>query len=291
MNFVQSPDVDDYAALFSLSRNLKLKNVLQINEMRASMIGAYTDYLAQGGNVEAINPVGLTNDQKEILHKLYGSPPKKLSFISSLRDDNAHKVCAMCGSFGSETLDHVLPKGQYPEFSVFSSNLVPACPCNSKRSDTAKGLGAGQRVLHPYFDSCLSGRLISMDIGGPPGDVVLISLKNLVSPILQHRQAVQFHIDNVVMKTAVIGYLEAMWAQLWREPDLIIPGLPASAIGMKVLKRSVVKELRRLDQRHGSKNNWESIFVSGLLTPDILQWLAAHISARYAPGPGATRLL
>lgn len=283
MNFVPAPNVDDYSVIFNLCRNHKLKYFPELSNMQASLISAYTLYRAQNGNVDAIPPAGLEEIQSDALHYYYNSPSKEVSFINTIRDDNAHKVCAMCGSFGSETLDHVLPQAEYPEFSVLSSNLVPACPCNSKRSNTAKGAVPGERVLHPYFDRCLSNRLVVMQIDGAPEEVVLISLKMVMPSVAPYELAVKFHIENVVLKTAVINHLETKWTHLGRSPDLIIPTLTNNIISVRSLKRLVIKELRRLDTLHGSKNNWDSIFVAGLLDGEILKWVAARHNLKFAP--------
>lgn len=69
--------------------------------------------------------------------------------------------CPMCGSLHSGTLDHIFPQSDYPEFAVFSRNLVPACKCNSKRQNDLLGDGQGERILHPYYDVCLGERLLS----------------------------------------------------------------------------------------------------------------------------------
>lgn len=59
--------------------------------------------------------------------------------------------CPFCGFGQASTLDHFLSKACYPEFSVLSTNLVPAC------TDCNKGKGASvvtynSQMLHPYFE-------------------------------------------------------------------------------------------------------------------------------------------
>jgi len=65
----------------------------------------------------------------------------------------ANDKCPFCGGIGQpNTLDHYLPKANYPVFSVHPANLIPSCrDCNTgKNNDIA--LEAGQQILHPYFD-------------------------------------------------------------------------------------------------------------------------------------------
>ena len=66
----------------------------------------------------------------------------------------AHDECPYCGGVGVVgTLDHFLPKAQFPTYSVLPLNLVPACrDCNS-------GMGRNFLIdpnlqpLHPYIDA------------------------------------------------------------------------------------------------------------------------------------------
>lgn len=63
--------------------------------------------------------------------------------------------CPYCGIAETSTLDHYLPKEKYPQFAVFSKNLVPCCsPCNELKTDLVLNAGTSVRVfLHPYFDA------------------------------------------------------------------------------------------------------------------------------------------
>lgn len=65
----------------------------------------------------------------------------------------ANDKCPFCGGIGCpKTLDHYLPKANYPQFSVVPSNLIPACrDCNTGKSNTLASI-ASEQVLHPYFD-------------------------------------------------------------------------------------------------------------------------------------------
>jgi hypothetical protein len=63
--------------------------------------------------------------------------------------------CPFCGGLGhAETLDHYLPKANFPSFSVHPSNLVPCCRrCNSAKK-ALFGMQEHEQTLHPYLDRC-----------------------------------------------------------------------------------------------------------------------------------------
>lgn len=62
--------------------------------------------------------------------------------------------CPFCGDIGHVfTLDHFLPKANFPLYSVLPANLVPCCrDCNSDKLNSFSETREEQ-TLHPYFDS------------------------------------------------------------------------------------------------------------------------------------------
>ncbi len=60
--------------------------------------------------------------------------------------------CPLCGQRTVSTLDHHLPKDQYPLLAVVPVNLVPACGDCNKVKTNAIPHTEGEQTLHPYFD-------------------------------------------------------------------------------------------------------------------------------------------
>lgn len=62
-------------------------------------------------------------------------------------------LCPFCGGLGHvHTLDHYLPKSNFPVYSVLPANLVPCCrDCNTGKG-AAFGHHAHDQTLHPYLD-------------------------------------------------------------------------------------------------------------------------------------------
>lgn len=74
---------------------------------------------------------------------------KKIGSISSsiLRENGG--TCAVCDSH-ADTLDHVLPKTKYVQYTITPVNLVPLCSrCN--RVKDAKLTENDRIIFHPYF--------------------------------------------------------------------------------------------------------------------------------------------
>lgn len=88
-------------------------------------------------------PNGYVNQDKTDLINLYTSGNSRLvklkNSITTVLDNRAMNTCQYCtiGPVGS--LDHIIPKDEFPEFSVNPKNLIPSCTtCNSHKSENWK---------------------------------------------------------------------------------------------------------------------------------------------------------
>ncbi|WP_374436757.1 hypothetical protein [Tabrizicola sp.] len=286
MNRLDPPNYfDDDAALDALALNRRLKCHPQFAAQVPAIKGGYAQYVAASGNAHSVANVALPEPIKAQLKALYASPSKELPHIDRIREQSDANCCPMCGSFHSGTLDHLLPKAVYPVFAIFSRNLVPACMCNSKRTEQVIG-AADERILHPYFDDVLRERLFVArfeELGLAPR----ITLRPLLA--LGHPQAaaVRFHMTNVVERTSILRYLRTSWTNVLRRPSLAAAELRVTPASRQALADTITTELHRQDDTFGSRNNWRSVFLAGLLDNQTLDWLFAafEMPGREQDGP------
>lgn len=278
MNKIPRPAIDDRLALTNLANNRKAGSFPHLQASVAMIQQAYTQYEVASGNAFRVVATAIPPLVESHLKAHYKSPPKDLAHIKELRRGEGHLMCPMCGSTHRGTLDHLLPQDGYGVFSVFSLNLVPACKCNSLRQELLIGANPGERILHPYFDSCLSTRLIKAKIDDL-GPVPKISLELCVDHGHPEYAAISFHVRSIVQRTHISGFLTNMWAKLCRQPNQVIRALETNPSSYNALKRLLIKELRLLDSFHGGRNNWHSIFIAGLLDRSVLTWLFVQMNA------------
>ena len=291
MKRLSPPDFfNDHVALVTLSQNSLLNShphvLPHVNKLRA----AYRHYVVTKGDATKFDELDLPDPVRNYLRGHYKSPPKDLAHIAEIREKSAIKVCSMCGSLHCGTLDHVLPRANFPEFAVFGPNLVPAChPCNAKRGTNVVGPGAGERVLHPYFDDCLADRLVSArftDLGLIPDT----SLRVLMDPADPRAAAVRFHVETIIETSGAVDKAAESWVKLMRRPGQISTDLEENPLSPNHLRMILQRELKRLDDFHESKNNWLSMFVAGLLDDGVVDWLFGRFIQpnRLPDGPLAT---
>src|SRR5262249_226983 len=154
----------------------------------------------------------------------------------------------------------VFPQGTFPELAIFSKNLVPACICNTLRQDSYVGPQPGERVLHPYFDSRLSQRLVRATLTPTNGNYHEPSIT--IEPCIPNNDpllpALSYHLENVVLCTHVLAYLDVSWLKLLRLPQSFSILIPNGAFTMTDLDQAINEALQIIDSRRSTPNNWES---------------------------------
>lgn len=118
------------------------------------------------GNLYALPPISADGDpivinslKKSELVKIYdqyfraGNKPARRIYDSIL--NAAQEKCPFCGGIGTpRNLDHFLPKANYPQFSIFPSNLVPSCrDCNMDGKAQNFATSSEEQIIQPYSDS------------------------------------------------------------------------------------------------------------------------------------------
>ncbi|MGC4008893.1 MAG: hypothetical protein QM805_07880 [Pseudomonas sp.] len=286
MNRIPRPTFDDHAAFQNLANNKNLGSFPHLQGVVAAIQQGYVQYESALGNAFNVAQVVVSPAVEDYLKAHYNSPPKDLKHITALREATEHLTCPMCGSFHRGTLDHLLPKGSYAAFAIFSLNLVPACKCNIKRQELLIGPSPNERILHPYFDDCLAERLIAAHFDDL-GPIPKVQLRLCVNNTHPEYAAIAFHFNSIVERTAITGYLRDRWIDLCRKPSLIIRAFKENPESHEELQEVLTEELELLDDTHQSKNNWNSIFVAGLLDKNVSDWLfqQMYIPNRLPNGP------
>jgi hypothetical protein len=270
------PNVRDNGFIDELSDNplLSATSYPHLKRELAAVKNGYQNYDDNHGNVLGIASLKLSDNLEAALIKHYNSPPISITYLNKLRDSSPD-VCPMCGGFHPTTLDHILPKDDYPAWSLYSKNLVPACGCNMKRGSAVKGSTQGARVLHPYFDAILNDRHLTCEISNA-GDFrwikASISYVNLLHPEIA---SIKYHTVNIILKIGIEKWFRGEVSKLYENPRTVIKTLPKrDPIQPHEIEAYIQDCLDDYDEEFGTPNNWHSIFIHGLLNAlHIHQWL------------------
>lgn len=240
---------------------------------RTNWEDAYKNYIAGGGDTWKILPQAFAVDVSVEQRKLYDSR-KSSGPIRRIRSTTV-ACCPMCGSETTNTIDHFLPRNSYPEFSIFTRNLVPCCGlCNSGAKKTIIKGTSPERFLHPYFDQLLSTAIWRVEFVAP---LAAVRFHPVPEPGLAPDDIarVRFHLENVFAEP-FYRTLATTWANL---PQSIRDRL--ANLGT-ITSADVQQELGfRLQQEVTAMrpNSWSAGFIRGLAyDPAALGFVAASVN-------------
>lgn len=266
---------DNENALNVLSENKRLSSYPDLKVMRAHIEFQYQHYLGVKGNVLELNaPISLDMKLAVCLRSHYSGNIAALDFIKKIRKSLSPRVCPMCGSPKTGQVDHITPKDEYPEFAIYSYNLVPACDCNALKGIVFRNVLTNERVLHPYFDEILKKRLTYLSFK-KNGIYPIIEVEIVVG--VSNERNVRYHINNILKKTNVVEFAIQLWGQISDDPNsLLFLSTEDFPVTEDLVEKSLVKILSMKDREFGTPNNWYSMFFGGILIAQD-RWAIKHI--------------
>ncbi len=149
---------ETFAICISRVRNRAIRRALIA--IRPDIEAAAADYVVKADNAELyripqVDPIGTVPGTEMV--RTYdgrmaqkGQPGRPIYDRLKLLPDNDR--CPFCDLRNVSTLDHFLPKQDYPIFAVTPVNLVGCCADCNKLKHAAIPMNANNTVLHPYFD-------------------------------------------------------------------------------------------------------------------------------------------
>lgn len=235
----------------------------------ADWIAAYGRYRQNQGNPFAINPHDFGEDVGDLQYKLYDTR-KRSGELARMRRKKGLLSCPVCGSPVTGDLDHYLPRGSYPEFSIMRVNLVPACThCNSGvKGGTVHG-GAPRRFIHPYYDQWADQPLWSVEIV-PPFEAATFRPTPVPDLPEPQDQIVAFHLNHV-LGDQFHRSMENEWSTY---PRQIGTRRPAPDLNFVLHQVGIDLEVAVIARGH---NSWLAALLRGLgSNAAALQYVQQH---------------
>jgi hypothetical protein len=219
-------------------------------------------YEAAGGNPWIVKPTIFSPDIRIELKELYKTR-RSSGHIKRIRDYHFSGSCPLCGSLATGSVDHYLPRSIFPEFSIYSLNLIPACSsCNSEeKGATYIGVKSPARIIHPYFDKLADKPILSVSFT-PPYNAVKLSAASAPGLAGNELDIVGFHLHEV-LGDAFRKYITNLWSTLPRTVAELSE-IPASSITLADTQRQVQWLFKSSIYTNGL-NSWPTGFYRGLL--------------------------
>lgn len=125
-----------------------------INDVRGQFDAYRTGF--EGNNLARLEPLELSDSQKEELCSLYSYKAKKFRELRRTltvdEQNRPHETCPYCTIGPINSFDHFLPQSEFAELSDNPLNLIPACTeCNGHKNNVWRKNG-GSLFLNLYTD-------------------------------------------------------------------------------------------------------------------------------------------
>lgn len=135
-------------------RSGKTKDIVE--SLDADIQGCFSVYNARFSNdtLQELEALTVSEEQKKALLDMYSFRMRPfqelLKVLTTDANNRISNICPNCTVGIVESLDHCIPKSEFPEFSDNLLNLMPCCMyCNSKKSSVWRK--RGQRVFLNLF--------------------------------------------------------------------------------------------------------------------------------------------
>lgn len=201
------------------------------------------------------------------LYKLYDSINDKFKEeIQKISGD----VCPYCGIDRPSHLDHFIPRSKFPEFSIYSSNLIYVCSiCNSKYKGDKILNSKGERIFfNPYFDNFietiqfLKCRIIVNDIY-PKFEFYIEDLSKTNS---YEYMIMKNHFEAMNLKINYMNQIVNQKFKRFRNRYVNLKERTYYEISLEQIKNSIEETLR--EHQQDNINNWEKVFWESLKDSD-----------------------
>lgn len=168
-------------------------------------------------------------------------------------------ICPLCSHRLVETLDHYLPKSDFPRLAVTPINLVPSCSTCNKGKLTSSPNKAEEETLHPYYDNIENDDWLSAKVNrtNPPTISYFVNPPNNWSNLLKER--VKYHFEAFELNKLYSTQAAVLVRGLNYRLESIYNSLGADGVE-KYLSEEF--ESRYADDR----NSWQTAFYMAIST-------------------------
>lgn len=272
LNLFNGNPFDVYLASVANKNTIAIQT--RLNLIVDNIRNQYTEYENQfnNHNLEHLNSIITCPLESEALRSLYGYQTAIIrevrSNIEQQQVDTIRTTCQNCSLDSVSSFDHILPIGDFPEFSVNPYNLFPSCSiCNGYKS--AKWLIHGRRrFLNLFLDTLPEEQYLFLNIENDDNDEIkfdfFLENRNDIDPelfqlIFNHYQ--ELHLCERMKKKAIRNY-----TILYNRFKVSLN----KQLGLPTVVDTVIEIAEDNKVAYGH-NYWESIFEISMAQSPIFQ--------------------
>lgn len=205
------------------------------------------------------------------LYELYDSKSQDTKDLKKEIKEISRTKCPYCGISESSHLDHFLPRAKFPEFSIYSPNLIYVCSiCNStyKGDDVVNSLGE-RKFFNPYFDNFIEDiQFLKCEIKVENGiyPEFKFYIEDLSSSNDYEYKVIRNHFEAMHLQTRYMEQIVKEEFKRFRNEYINKKSRIYYETSMDEIKGDIDKKLRGYQDEN--INNWEKVFWESLKESD-----------------------
>ncbi|TKJ86794.1 HNH endonuclease [Pseudomonas koreensis] len=230
---------DDWQLVAHRSTKETVGDLIDLYDRLNDCYATYENSISTFATCPAVSPLSI---EKDILIDFYEAPPTALKKLLRIRrNDHQLYTCPYCGTPKKPNeLDHFIPKGEWPEYSIYPNNLVPQCDGCARIKSVHYFCDQNHAAffLHPMYTNLLVNIYFSVQIHfiddlTPPLFTPEFTVDH-VSTI--ERQRIERHLNKLNVAERFIAFCESefiIWKNMKRRASFTIESAMAQRIQEK----------------------------------------------------------
>lgn len=261
-------NIDEKVAFEQIISKKHISNRVTLEKIKPAIFEDYDMYFNNETRLQILNPdnrIGVA--EKVLLHAAYKNGKKieeiKAKILKNMPDVIREK-CPYCMLSEPNTFDHYLDKKTFPEYSVFSRNLVPCCSkCNSLKGSKFLTNNRKRMFISFYFDKMPKNSFLKVQIDIENNIPYLRQLTVEFEDDTDISNIIETHFKELQLceryKLPISTRLSCIWNELSSYEDYSVEDL----------KDIIKKKINAIERQYGN-NYWETCLYKGILANDEL---------------------
>src|SRR5690554_4486978 len=201
-----------------------------------------------------------------VLKKLYSDKFSKKGHIARELYDEIlfsapNEKCPYCNHRIADTIDHFLPKANFPIYSISPVNLLPACTQCNKGKTNSIPTNSGEQTLHPYFDNIEEFNWLECKIENLPKIVFKFKPKEIFEEGNINNERISNHFIFYNLNDLYKSNASSEFANIKRQITKIFNNK-----GAEELKEFLLEAY--LSRKESDINSWQTAFYKALYESD-----------------------
>lgn len=266
---LEKPDLDTEAIINDCIVNIKKEPVLShIKASKNFIVSKSREYdeLAERGKLYTLKSHNLVpggSTKKEMIwfydKKFVADGGRK--YYNKIKAIPKYGKCPFCGVGIVSTLDHYLPKTEYPTYAVTACNLVAVCAGCNRNKSTAVSTKREDELIHPYYDDFDDEVWLKSEILFDDKPIFRFYVEKPKTWSLEKYKRAENHFEKMKLNFLYVSHGVEEFSEYEYQARKLYK------VGGKDLVKVDLRE-RVKERRSITKNNWRAALYEGLLNND-----------------------